>query len=194
MSSSYICPKVPAMSWPMVENLADGTRVLLRLDETSIMRPKACFWLFEGGIRKLGIEYNVKELDYGEEGHYDSQGKELSLSPETYDGLYNDKCRARFTFAHELGHSQLHGKFIRSVVQGRSSCITLKRSQIPAYEDPECQANVFASEFLMPRRLFIEYMKQGFSVNELAAKFMVSRQAAEIRYQTLKKQASSGNY
>lgn len=136
----------------------------------------------------------MQELALGEEGFYDSQRRELILSPESYEGLLEDKGRSRFTLAHELGHSQLHGKFIQSVMQGRTSCPTLKRSQIPAYADPECQANVFASAFLMPKQLFLTRMREGLTVDELAKVFLVSRDAARIRYTTLQKQASSANY
>lgn len=194
MSSSYLCPQVPGISWKQVENIAEYIRGTIYSEPSKVIQRGACLRLFEGGLRIFGIEYAVQELALGEEGFYDSQWRELILSPESYEGLLEDKGRSRFTLAHELGHSQLHGKFIQSVMQGRTSCPTLKRSQIPAYADPECQANVFASAFLMPKQLFLTRMREGLTVDELAKVFLVSRDAARIRYTTLQKQASSANY
>ncbi|GHS89637.1 hypothetical protein AGMMS49957_13260 [Synergistales bacterium] len=88
--------------------------------------------------------------------------------------------RFRFSIAHELGHFTLNhrpsfiltdladGKYIRGDVH-------LER-----------QADIFASELLLPEAsLRSDLSVRGFSVAELAKRYKVSMQAAEIKIKTL---------
>ena len=81
-------------------------------------------------------------------------------------------CRATFTLIHELGHYLLH--YLQSDV-----CLTRVDDNIyvPAYCDPEWQANTFASEFLMPYEKCI-----GLTPTQIKKKYHVSKTAAEVRY------------
>ena len=100
---------------------------------------------------------------------------------EKFTILVNDndsEVRARFTIAHELGHYHLHmkdapGKIITSFRRDQS-----KR---------ETQANQFAAELLMPRKLIErEYHKMVNPVSDtLAKKFNVSKPAMRIRLDNL---------
>ena len=80
MSSSYLCPQVPGISWKQVENIAEYIRGTIYSEPSKVIQRGACLRLFEGGLRIFGIEYAVQELALGEEGFYDSQRRELILS------------------------------------------------------------------------------------------------------------------
>jgi len=98
--------------------------------------------------------------------------------------------RQRFTIAHELGHLELHREMITSKVHVDKNFPVLMRDPKSATgtELVEIQANQFASELLMPRRLIDQELAgkkfdiddQG-PIEELAKRFRVSRQALEYR-------------
>ncbi len=85
--------------------------------------------------------------------------------------------RARFNIAHELGHYFLHSE------QGK------KQIAAQRYEDlndlANSEANWFAAELLMPRKLFLQLAGKGLSFPQLASFFCVSQTAAETRHRYL---------
>ena len=112
---------------------------------------------------------------------YRLQGKYAESIPSYYDGtaiikvredVYKDAAsggtRARFTLAHELGHIIYHTP--------RHMTLCRLETSLPAYMEPEWQANVFAAEFLVMRHL-----AKGMSPFEIADKFNVSYAVAEIQ-------------
>lgn len=56
-----------------------------------------------------------------------------------------------------------------------------KRTTLPAYLDPEWQANRFAGGFLMPDPIMGKCVREGWSDAKIARYFNVSLQAAQIR-------------
>ena len=88
--------------------------------------------------------------------------------------------RIRFALAHELGHFTMH--------VGKSQTRACTNGDMSDYRKSpmEIEANVFAGEILMPRRLFQELAaRMGPSFEEvgfLAARFNVSLTAAILRY------------
>lgn len=82
------------------------------------------------------------------------------LREETFEKLGESgpaANHARSTATHESGHAILHVPYIRRVrslspVSGTLNRV--ERQRIPAFEDPEWQAWVWARGFLMPRRAF----------------------------------------
>lgn len=68
----------------------------------------------------------------------------IVLREDVYENAINDVPRDRFTVAHELGHYLMHDS--QSVQLARESA----REFIPAYRQPEWQANTFAGELLAP--------------------------------------------
>ena len=98
--------------------------------------------------------------------------------------------RQRFTIAHELGHLELHREMITSKVHVDKNFPVLMRDPKSATgtELVEIQANQFAAELLMPRKLIDQELAgkkfdiddQG-PIEELAKRFRVSRQALEYR-------------
>jgi Zn-dependent peptidase ImmA (M78 family) len=87
-------------------------------------------------------------------------------------------ARKRFTIAHEIGHRVLHGL--------GAMTDTLRNLRTWTKGSKETEANVFASELLMPERLFKPMVaKQSPSldfIDRLADVFRTSRQAAAIRF------------
>ena len=107
--------------------------------------------------------------------------------------------RRRFTVAHELGHLLLHHYRVPHADRGFKFRDALS-STGTAFE--EIEANQFAAELLMPRRLLLEAIRDRLVghaasdeedkefdelVDELAKRFKVSRQAMAIRLGTLLK-------
>jgi Zn-dependent peptidase ImmA (M78 family) len=98
--------------------------------------------------------------------------------------------RQRYTIAHELGHLELHRKLITSEVHVDKNFPVLMRDPKSASgtELLEIQANQFAAELLMPRKLIEQALdKKEFDIDDdgpiddLAKKFRVSKQALEYR-------------
>lgn len=85
--------------------------------------------------------------------------------------------RHRFTIAHELGHYFLHSQ------QGN---IPLKAGRDGTNRRVEWEANWFAAAFLMPEAAFrAAAAKYGPDPLRLAGQFLVSVEAAKVRWQTL---------
>jgi Zn-dependent peptidase ImmA (M78 family) len=98
--------------------------------------------------------------------------------------------RQRFTIAHELGHLQLHRPMITSNVHVDRSFPALMRDPRSATgtERVEIEANRFAAELLMPRKLIEQALAarqfdidDDGPIDELAKRFRVSKQAVEYR-------------
>lgn len=86
--------------------------------------------------------------------------------------------RGAFTLIHELGHYLLH--YIQSDVKLARVADDV---YIPPYQDPEWQADTFASEFLMP-------YEECFNMEskEIRKTYHVSRTAAEVRYNKIQEE------
>lgn len=91
----------------------------------------------------------------------------MLIRESVYNGAYDGNGRDRFTLAHELGHFVMHRnidyKFARS------------EEKVESYQDPEWQANTFASMLLIPRDQIA-----GHTIDEVAEKYQVSKAAARI--------------
>ncbi|MEK6369020.1 MAG: ImmA/IrrE family metallo-endopeptidase [Burkholderia gladioli] len=97
------------------------------------------------------------------------------------ESVYRDAChndpRALFTVFHEMGHFALGHR--RTLNRERPGV------EIKTYEDSEWQANQFAAEFLMP---LDEIRRRRYQTeSELMSVFGVSREAARIRLERLRK-------
>ena len=94
---------------------------------------------------------------------------EISLSPMSGDR------RSRFTIAHELAHYVLHAN------AGKKPLKVRRDGSGPV----EWEANWFAAGFLMPEDVFRAKVAAGFGDAELAEHFGVSKEAVQIRRQSL---------
>ena len=122
----------------------------------------------------LYLEYvENKELPSNTYAYYDPVNNLMMIDEEVYLRACNGVARDRFTIAHEIGHYFLVDK----VMYTRKS-----DEKIPAYCDPEWQANAFASELLMPSRKILHM-----PVSSIVRECKVSYQAAEIALKNAKK-------
>ena len=92
----------------------------------------------------------------------------IRVRESVYTAAVNGVTRAIFTLAHEVGHLLFHTP--------RRMILCRIESSLPAFRDPEWQANTFAGEFLVMRHLAC-----GMSPFEIADKFHVSYSVAEIQ-------------
>lgn len=86
-------------------------------------------------------------------------------------------CRANFTIAHEIGHFILH-----RVLNLMNFSRTTSPAQPRVFEDPEWQADTFASELLMPYE-----QCQSLTSKEIRRKYHVTMSAAQTRYNKIHK-------
>lgn len=103
--------------------------------------------------------------------------------------------RQRFTIAHELGHLELHKEIITSSIHVDKGFPALMRDATSAKGDEriEIEANQFAAELLMPKTMVERElagkqfdMEDDASFEEIAKKFRVSKQALQLRIQSIK--------
>lgn len=121
---------------------------------------------FRGDEPLLNMEILPDEKMPSEYALYAPEKKLIRIRESVYEGACNRSPRDRFTIAHELGHFFLHPQ----------GCpLSRMNSPVPAYRDPEWQANTFASEFLMPHDLI-----HGMSVEEVMRRCGTSKKAASI--------------
>lgn len=121
----------------------------------------------ENGDVLLNPEIVPDEEMPNEYATYSPLQKTIRIRESVYEGAVQNNGRDRFTLAHELGHFVLHGS--EEYRYARSG------TEIPAYQDPEWQANTFASMLLMPRNMI-----KDMGVDEVAQRCATSHQAAAI--------------
>lgn len=187
---SLMVPEVAPMSRAEIE--ADARKVIERfhpgLLDTAGEFPIVDF--FDHDLPEAyGLSTGVAELGDGIEGLTFPDGR-VQVSEETYTSAVRGNGRARFTIAHEAYHGIRHRNQIRRQM-ARYGELTLKRRvNVPAFRDPEWQANVFAAALLMPadavRALAAEGGPRGELTGEIQRRFGVSWSAAEIRIDTLR--------
>jgi hypothetical protein len=98
----------------------------------------------------------------------------IAVRGSIYSMAQRDDGRSRMTFAHELGHLVMHP----GAAKLRSEVVLKSTSTIRIFESAEWQARKFASLFLVPDHIAIQFN----SASELAECCKVSAQAADIRY------------
>ena len=85
------------------------------------------------------------------------------------------KNRQRFTIAHEIAHYILHKEKIGDNLTDNA----MYRSKLSNVF--ERQANILASEILMPVNFVMQFIEENKSVSEMAILFKVSEEAMRIR-------------
>ncbi|UOK65377.1 ImmA/IrrE family metallo-endopeptidase [Paenibacillus sp. OVF10] len=103
--------------------------------------------------------------------------KLIKIREDVYDGAIDGKGRDRFTLAHELGHYLLHQKEHVSFARTMGA-----EEKLPAFRNPEWQANAFAGELLAPPHII-----KDMSVFEIVRYCGISSQAAKIQLQYVNK-------
>ncbi len=178
-------PIVTPMSWKKVDS---ETVELIRTFYPELLNNAKSFPVndfMEFKLSKLGWDWEIAELSPKSEAEVNFDEKVLRVSEETYNGLYEQPekgNRHRFTIMHEIGHICLHSRcFSRLQHKKRSDVVMHRRSEIKPYEDPECQANVFASCILMPTSHIINMLNDGKDFMDFSKIFKVSLEAAKYR-------------
>lgn len=125
-----------------------------------------------------------EEFEYEYPSVNEMQDKHGATLPEEHkiqirEDVYIRACmgegRDRLTIAHEIGHYILHDS--ASIVLARKD----PNVTLPAYRDPEWQANAFGGELLMPSRLV-----RGMSAADVVRECKVSWQAASYQLSKIK--------
>lgn len=123
-----------------------------------------------------GFSYDYvspKEMDFNTYAYFDPINNIMRIREDVYARACEGSGRDRFTLAHEIGHCILN----RDGVNMHRN--TSNQAPKP-YEDPEWQANEFASLILMPRDLIRKY---NLSPREISLKCKTSLTAATIAYE-----------
>lgn len=125
-------------------------------------------------LPQLGLEYEILTVEEMSDTYGLTNTKEntLQIREDVYLGAIDGKPRDRFTLCHELGHFILH----------TPDRVSFARGEIPAYRNPEWQANTFAGELMAPYNLAC-----CMDVEEIMDECGMSRQAAEIQYKSFRK-------
>merc|ERR1711941_49101 len=128
----------------------------------------------EGLCEKIGIKCEGKLLLDDVSGYIER------ISEYKYRIVYNNShplVRQRFTIAHELGHFYLH----RNVLGKGTGDTKAYRSNVPGHTNPditqqhEREANSFAANLLMPKKLIECFRDDGMSFEDVRKRLDVSR-------------------
>lgn len=110
------------------------------------------------------VDINEMPYDYGRTIPGDNV---IRVREDVYRRAAEGNPRDRFTMCHEFGHFLLH----------TIDRVSFSRGNVPAYMDPEWQANEFAAEIMAPVDMI-----EGLSINEIASRCGMSYQAAEKQF------------
>ncbi len=138
----------------------------------------------EGLAARYGVEIQPQEFPDDISGalHRGPDGAVIAVNEAHHEH------RQRFTIAHELGHYFLHrdapafydvDKLVGSHFRAKAAGAT--------WDSKEIEANKFAAELLMPRKLLLERVASGdVDVVQLAKEFNVSTEAMTYRLAELR--------
>lgn len=166
--------KADPLSREQIAKIAHGARKLLGIDDdvyyVNIMR------VVEITLKKLIPKFDIIVLPDEEMSAMavTYPDEDIILIKESvYNGAVKGNGRDRFTIAHELAHYILHSDISIRFARGPE--------EVKVYEDPEWQADVFAGEFLMLRKLIYNENPEHISV-----KCGVSKKAANYQYKKIR--------
>lgn len=162
---------VEPMSRKNIRDLVTEFRKIFGL-ENALYFPIVQF--IEWCLPELGLDFEILDVCEMKDtyGLTNTDDNTLYIREDVYIRACNGIPRDRFTLCHELGHFLLH----------TPDRVSFARGEIPAYRDPEWQANTFAGELLAPYKLAC-----NMSIDDIAIKCGMSREAAEIQYNLYKK-------
>jgi hypothetical protein len=179
-------PVVPGRSWAEIGRIGDHLIKKIYPELLRVPGPFPLDYFLEFEMRNaVGFGYDVQDLQLHIEAKTDPCSKTVILSTQTYEDLIHGIPRARFTVAHEIGHVILHAEYLQSLVSEHKGVLQLHRGEIPAFRDPECQANALASSLLMPTKHVVRLIDEGIGVRQLTDLFNVSLEAAAYRVKNI---------
>ncbi len=194
-------PVVAPLSRAKIEN--DTLNFTKRYMPDSITSPQEIDieYIFELIIPEIkpGLDTKYVDLSYlGSEvmGYTDAQKKECCIHIELFKAAERaptspEARRFRATVAHEISHCLYHYSYLRTFksycsANGKNTLMR-KRSDIPAYKDPEWQAWEQAGALLMPKPCIEKLMAEGASIYDIADVFNVNPIFVEGRITKLNK-------
>lgn len=167
--------RVTAMATTDIRTIAKAFRKCCGLQNC---RKVPVITILEKILGKIYPEFEwsvVSESEMSEEGKTYPGVNEIRIRQDVYVNACKDDGRARFTIMHEIGHFILHS------TQRIALCRLENGEKLPAYEDPEWQANTFAAECLMDVDVI-----RGMDVMQISEVCGVSWSAAQTRINKLK--------
>lgn len=172
------------MSTLYIRNIAKLTRILLDVPNDKFLDVVKALDVLTDKLAKHNFNYMVLPdndplFEKKEEGKTDVLVGTIYIKESVFNEAARKKyCRAHYTIAHEIGHFILH-RALNTLNFARTS----ETGSYKVYEDPEWQADTFASELLMPYEQCLELSPQ-----EIRRKYHVSKAAANTRYRKMHKQ------
>lgn len=182
MSKSRVRPASRAS----IRRYAIGIRHMLGYKDTDYIQSPKLFDALSFLFAQLALDFDYRIMPDNDECFYDKEEAYTDMSTGIIyikESVMEQACRrsfrrGAFTLTHELGHYLLH--YVQDDV--KLSRVT-DDVYVPPYCNPEWQADVFASEFLMPYEQCI-----NMTVEEIRKTYHVSRKAAEVRYNKLQEE------
>lgn len=181
-------PRVGGLSGSDIERMTQ--KDLEHFDSECLEHPKPlCVWRAFDQLHDFGIQTMVIE-NLGVEGMCLAYQGVITviLDNQTYEGCCDDNPRDRFSVSHEIGHALHHQDYLLE-----SSMIPpalFRRGDLKPYEDPEWQAERYASALLMPADMVcavLDGQDMAYAAESLMETFIVSRPAAKKRLENLQK-------
>ena len=153
--------------------------------------------IVRGGIITTPVPVERLARNQGVQVRYAPLDGELSGMAHIKDGVaiigvnsLHHRNRQRFTLSHELGHIQLHRPRLEAEVHLDRGSLRRDWLATQGIDDHEIEANVFASELLMPKRILDDVIGNRFidledddAIDVLARRFRVSSAAMRYRLQ-----------
>jgi Zn-dependent peptidase ImmA (M78 family) len=165
-----------------IEDVMRRLRVRLGIDDqdcpdmlAALVKAKAL------GIIKDYVQ--VDALPNNAEAAYDPNEQKIFFTKPTFAALTKNDPRARFTLAHEFGHEEFD--HARTRYRSSSSMLAARKSASVAEKREEPEANRAGAAFLCPYHR--ANYRPGMTAEQVARKFKVSLQVAEIRLQVLER-------
>ncbi len=171
------------MSISYIRNIANLTRILLGAPNDKPLDVVKSLDILTNKLAKQTFNYMVLPdndplFEKKEEAKTDVLVGTIYIKESVFnDAAHKRYCRAHYTIAHEIGHFILH-RALNALNFARTS----ETGSYKVYENPEWQADTFASEFLMPYEQCLEL-----SPEEIRRKYHVSKAAANTRYRKIHK-------
>jgi len=165
----------------------------------NVARRKASEVLKKAKVKRAPIDLTQIAKTVGATIHYEPLDNEISgMATRTSQGValigvnaLHAKARQRFSIAHEIGHLVLHEDEMLHVDSKYQIALRSPQSSTGT-DSKEVEANQFAAELLMPRKMveedvarLIDDLEIEEAISELAQKYQVSEQAMTIRLTTL---------
>lgn len=157
---------VQPLSLKAIREIADSFKKMFDLQGV-LYFPVVQF--IEWCLPEMGMDYEIVPISEMQNAYgVTHTGKNvMQIREDTYVGAVSGNPRDRFTLCHELGHFLLH----------TPERVSFARGDVPAYMDPEWQANTFAAELMAPFKLI-----RGMDVTEIMDKCGMSYTAASIQH------------